>query len=334
MSKFLKIPNGDYKVSVQPGGTITLDTGEASGQVVITGDLVVEGDTTTVNTANLLVEDNIILLNKGETSAGISLDTAGIQIDRGTFPDAYLLFDENISYTVPIDIPDIGGSSINGAFVLKDNDGNLRALRTNVINTSGGNLNLIGSSTGIVNVSGTVNYEARVLDDDDIPNKKYVDDALSTLGDNVSVTGLADFDTEISIRDSSRAEINDSRIRFTIDSVDVAQFDNNRAILQGIVITDTTIEVKNPSPLQAIDYTATDMIIKHPDSSSAVVIDTTLGLKPILSELVFPDVPTEGARIYSSTESIGGTGIYFVNEEGTRDEMVSRSRAILYGIIF
>ena len=83
-----------------------------------------------------------------------------------------------------------------------------------------------------------------------------------------------------------------------------------------------------------VDYTAIDMTLKHPDSSSAVVIDTTLGLKPILSELFFPDAPTEGARIYSSTESIGGTGVYFVNEEGTRDEMVSRSRAILYGIIF
>lgn len=334
MSKFLKIPNGDYKVSVQPGGTITLDTGDASGQVVITGDLVVEGDTTTVNTANLLVEDNIILLNKGETSAGISLDTAGIQIDRGTLPDAIFAFDETIPYTVPVGIPDIGGSSINGAFVLKDNNGILRALRTNVINTDGGNLNLIGSGLGTVNVSGTINYEDRVLDDDDIPNKRWVEQELLSIGDNVTVTGLADFDTEITIRDSVRAEINDSRIRFTVDAVDVAQIDGTRAILHGLVITDTTIEVKNPSPLQAIDYTAIDMTLKHPDSSSAVVIDTTLGLKPILSELFFPDAPVEGTRIYSSVESIGGTGIYFVNDGNTRDELVSRSRAILYGIIF
>ena len=334
MSKFLKIPNGDYKVAVQPGGTITLDTGEASGQVVITGDLVVEGDTTTVNTANLLVEDNTILLNKGETSAGISLDTAGIQIDRGTLPDAILAFDETIPYTVPVGIPDIGGTSVSGAFVLKDNNGILRALRTNVINTGGGNLNLIGSGLGVINVSGTVNYEDRVLDDDDIPNKLWVVQELQKIGDSVTVTGLADFDTEITIRDSVRSEIDNSRIRFTVDAVDVAQIDDSRAIFHGLVITDTTIEVKNPSPLQAVDYTAIDMTLKHPDSSSAVVIDTTLGLKPILSELFFPDAPTEGARIYSSTESIGGTGVYFVNEEGTRDEMVSRSRAILYGIIF
>lgn len=334
MSKFLKIPNGDYKIAVQPGGTITLDTGLESGQVVITGDLIVEGETTTVNTANLLLEDNIILLNKGETSAGISLGTSGIQIDRGTLPDAQILFDETIPYTVPTDIPDIGGTSVTGAFVLKDNNNNLRALRTNVINTDGGNLNLIGSGLGTVNVSGTVNYEDRVLDDDDIPNRRWVLQELQAIGDSVSVTGLADFDTEITIRDSTRAEIADSRIRFTVDGLDVAQIDGTRAIMHGVVITDTTIEIRNPSPLQATDYTATDMILKHPDSSSAVVIDTTLGLKPILSSLFFPDVPAEGARIYNSTESIGGTGIYFVNEEGTRDEMVSRSRAILYGIIF
>lgn len=334
MSKFLKIPNGDYKITVQPGGTITLNTGIDSGRVIVTGDLVVEGTTTTINSTTLVVEDNIILVNKGETSAGISLNTAGIQIDRGTLPDAIFAFDETIPYTIPVGIPEIGGTSVTGAFVLKDNNGNLRALRTNVINTDGGNLNLIGSGLGIINVSGTTNYEDRVLNDDDIPNRRWVVQELQNIGDNVSVTGLSDFDTEITIRDSSRTEITDSRVRFTIDGLDVAQIDGTRAIMHGLVIAGTTIEVRNPSPLQAIDYTATDMILKHPDSSSAVVIDTTLGLKPINSSLFFPDIPTEGARIYSSVESIGGTGIYFVNEEGTRDEMVSRSRAILYGIIF
>ena len=334
MSKFLKIPNGDYKIAVQPGGTITLDTGQDTGQVVITGDLIVEGETTTVNTANLLLEDNIILLNKGETGSGVSLETSGIQIDRGALLDVQMLFDETIPYTVPTDVPDIGGSNINGAFVLQDINGNLRALRTNVINTGGGNLNLIGSGQGVVSVSGTANYEDRVLDDDDIPNRRWVIQELQAIGDNVSVTGLSDFDTQITIRDSDRTDIDDSRIRFTIDSLDVSQIDGTKAIFHGIVIKDTTIEVESPSPLQGTDFTATDMTLKHPDSSSAVVIDTTLGLKPIPSELFFPDAPTEGARIYSSTESIGGTGVYFVNEEGTRDEMVSRSRAILYGIIF
>lgn len=320
MSKFLKIPNGDYKISVQPGGTITLNTGIDSGQVVITGNLVVQGDTTTVNTASLDIEDNIILLNKGETTnAGITLQTAGIQIARGSLNDVFFVFDESINNPI-------------GAFVLKDNAGQLKALRTNKIDTNGANLNLINSGTGVISVAGTTNYEDQVTDPDHIPNKQYVDNAILTIGDNVSVTGLSDFDTEIFIRDSERPDITDSRIRFSIDGTEVSEINGTTTILHSLTVTGTTISVG--SVLSLDDFTATNMVLKHPDNSSAVVIDTTLGLRPIGSELFAPDQPIEGARIYSSTESIGGTGIYFVNEEGTRDEMVSRSRAILYGIIF
>ena len=40
-SKILALPNSDYTVKVQSGGTITLDTGLASGTVTVTGNLVV-----------------------------------------------------------------------------------------------------------------------------------------------------------------------------------------------------------------------------------------------------------------------------------------------------
>ena len=82
MSKFLNIPNGNYKISVQPGGEITLNTGVNNGTTRITGDLIVEGNTTTVNTQNLDIEDNIIVLNKGEFGPGVTEGSAGIQIDN------------------------------------------------------------------------------------------------------------------------------------------------------------------------------------------------------------------------------------------------------------
>ena len=48
MSKVLKVENGNYKVTVQSGGTITLDTGVETGTTIVTGDLEVKGTTTTV----------------------------------------------------------------------------------------------------------------------------------------------------------------------------------------------------------------------------------------------------------------------------------------------
>jgi phenylpyruvate tautomerase PptA (4-oxalocrotonate tautomerase family) len=42
------------------------------------------------------------------------------------------------------------------------------------------NINLLPKGTGVINVSGTTNYEDNVLNDDDIPNKAYVDAAISS----------------------------------------------------------------------------------------------------------------------------------------------------------
>ena len=63
MSKFVNVANGNYKLTVQPGGTITMDTGVQQGQFIITGDLQVQGDTTFVSSANLTIQDNIIAVS-------------------------------------------------------------------------------------------------------------------------------------------------------------------------------------------------------------------------------------------------------------------------------
>ena len=102
MSKFLNVPNGNYSVTVQPGGEIRLDTGIETGTVRVTGDLVVEGDTTTVSSENLTVKDNIIVVNEGEAGVGVTLNESGLRIDRGSLPDTFMVFDEDLTYTDPV----------------------------------------------------------------------------------------------------------------------------------------------------------------------------------------------------------------------------------------
>ena len=100
MSKYLNVPNGNYKVSVQTGGTIYLDTGLDSGTVEISGDLVIRGDTTTVNTTQMVIEDRVITLNNGDDAAAGIQGTdnfAGIEINRGSLPDAYFGYDEDVT---------------------------------------------------------------------------------------------------------------------------------------------------------------------------------------------------------------------------------------------
>lgn len=72
--------------------SILIDSGlqynPGTDTVTIAGDLVVSGTTTTVNTNDLLVEDQFILIASGSTTA---VD-AGIMVDRGTYQSASVVF--------------------------------------------------------------------------------------------------------------------------------------------------------------------------------------------------------------------------------------------------
>lgn len=176
MGQVLKV-NGDYDIITADAGTITLNTGFNVGTVRVTGNLIVDGDTLTVSAENLNVQDNVIILNFGETGAGVSLEYSGIQIDRGSLPAASLLYDEtadswNFSYGTPESTFSYNNSAIRVQKILTDSDTTLSATGRD------GDLNLIGVGSGVVTVIGTLNYENQVTQDDDIPNKKYVDDAI------------------------------------------------------------------------------------------------------------------------------------------------------------
>ena len=81
-------------------GSIVLTTGNQNiggiktfdNDVVITGDLTINGTTTTVDTTNLAVEDAIIQLASGNSAA--SATYIGIQAERGA-TDAYLVWEES-----------------------------------------------------------------------------------------------------------------------------------------------------------------------------------------------------------------------------------------------
>jgi hypothetical protein len=62
------------------------------GGLHVTGNLVVSGTTTSINTETLTVDDNIIVLNNNVT--GAPTENSGIEIERGTSANRTLLWDE------------------------------------------------------------------------------------------------------------------------------------------------------------------------------------------------------------------------------------------------
>ena len=76
-------------ISPNIAGTATFEN-----NVVIAGDLVIQGSTTELETTNTSITDNIIVLNKGEAGAGVTAGSSGIEIDRGTQTSKTFVWDE------------------------------------------------------------------------------------------------------------------------------------------------------------------------------------------------------------------------------------------------
>jgi hypothetical protein len=68
----------------------TIDTTD----VIITGNLTVQGSQTAIQTTNTTLKDNIIVLNDGEVGAGVTLGTAGIAVARGSLANVALRWNE------------------------------------------------------------------------------------------------------------------------------------------------------------------------------------------------------------------------------------------------
>ena len=90
----VKSLNTDYTITnkLTPSANITLST----NTVFIQGNLYVGGNATAVTKTDLNITDNIITVNAGETGPGVSLNTAGLNVDRGSLANVAILWNETL----------------------------------------------------------------------------------------------------------------------------------------------------------------------------------------------------------------------------------------------
>ena len=65
-----------------------------TNNATITGNLIVNGTTFTLNTQTVLIEDNLLVINKNEIGAGVTSGISGIEVERGSVTNYQFLFDE------------------------------------------------------------------------------------------------------------------------------------------------------------------------------------------------------------------------------------------------
>jgi hypothetical protein len=96
----VKIRDNGGVLEVQSGdgtpASVKVNGLTATGNVLIDGNLTVNGDQFIVDVADLFIEDNVITLNRNEEGSGVSLGEAGIEVVRGSLENSVLLWLEGI----------------------------------------------------------------------------------------------------------------------------------------------------------------------------------------------------------------------------------------------
>lgn len=350
MGQFLRV-NGDYNIRAGDGARITLDTGPAvsGGSVRVTGNLVVEGDTFNISTTNLTIEDNIISLNTGEVGPGVSLIYSGIEIDRGNTTaitpqnNASFLYDENIDSWL------IAHGTSPGPFNYDSSSLKLRKILTNA-STDDGDLTLIGTGTGVVKVFGTVNYEQQVTHDDDLTNKKYVDDAIQN-NPTFQITAPQSQDTRVVIADkdispniasqpgslayftatTTHSTYGESAVSVVVDGALVGQFYPNRFEVGDLEIGGG-IDRNEISSRAGI--TNENVYIRTQGTGK---LQTNYALQ-LEKNGVTPAYVPDNVLLYASSPSIGSTGLWFQNDGAIayrrNGELISKNKALVFSMLF
>jgi hypothetical protein len=299
-----------------------------------------------VAATNLDIEDNIIVLNKGETGAGVTLDYSGIQIDRGTLGATSFIWSENITIPAGSSSTNAGGwqlvSGTDGVYSFSDSRLKLKEIITEST-TDSGDLLVIGQGTGVIKVIGTDNYENQVTHDDDVPNKKYVDDTIQNnptfqvVSDNSRVT-VSDKDRlpNIAAQPGSLAYLTattgfstggESAVSVIVDAALNTQFYPNRTEMFDLEFTESEITTKSGITNQNILIRAQGT--GKLQTNYAVQLDSIVGT---------PAPVTDATVLYSATPSVGTTGVWYVNPSAEArlqsGELINKNKALVFSMIF
>jgi hypothetical protein len=354
MGQFLQV-NGDYNIKAGDGAKITLDTGPAGsgGQVIVTGNFVVQGESTAISAFNLNIKDNIIILNSGEIGPGVSLGYSGIEIERGdtAFVDtniepanhASFLWDEANNTWL------LGHGSSPGPFNYNFSRLRLKEILTNPT-TDDGDLTLIGSGTGVIKVFGTDNYEDQVTADDDVPNKKYVDDAIQN-SPTFQIAAPQGQDTKVIIADkdispntsgqpgslayftatTGETTFGESAVSFIVDGTLVAQLYKNR-----LEVGD--IELGGGPERNEITSRASitnENIFVRTQGTGKLQTNYALQLDKLA---VSPTYVADSVLLYSAAPSVGTSGVWFTNDSAEiakrNGELISKNKALVFSMLF
>lgn len=287
------IVNSDYNIDVGAN-----EINFTATEVNVIGNLVVTGTTTTVDTTDLTIQDNIIILNNGEVGAGVTLGTAGITIDRGSVDDASIIWNETTDVFELL----VGASPA-----------------TLVASISTSSLTLGGDTvTDIITEAENISSNDN---DTSLPTSAAVKDYTDTVAAGLAPGG-AQYDVQVNngaggFNGSSNFAFNYSTNVVTI----LGELNVDNININGNTITSTDVDGN-------ITFTpnGNGVIVLSKETDVSVQLDFT-------DQGSDPGATASVNKVYSKTPGSGDTGLYYVNNTSS-GEMISKARSIVYSIVF
>jgi hypothetical protein len=173
--------------------SLTFNSG--TGTLTVVGDATVDNVNINGNTISTTNTNGNLSLTPNGTGVVVAakLEVSDLTATRVAYVGASgrLVDSANMTFTTAT-----GALSITGELTVDNLNLNGSTVTGSVVN---GNIIFLPNGTGVLSVSGTTDYELNLTDDDDIPNKKYVDSAITALNASASMDLTGDNTTSAEI---------------------------------------------------------------------------------------------------------------------------------------
>ena len=206
-------------------------------------------------------------------------------------------------------------------------------------NTSGDYTITANNGDGTITLNGDVNITGTSTSVDE--TNLAVEDKLITLNNGETGAGISGTPATSGIEVERGSETN---ARFVFDeSDDTWKVDTGTGSLTALMLgsgTGITAVVDDTTPQLGGDLDVNGNNISSASNNNVVIAPNGTGMLRVESEVEL-DIKTSNPSgnagyqtVFGKAVGNGGSGVFFTNPDGTTDELVSKTKAMVFGLIF
>lgn len=181
---------------------------EIGKNLLVRGNFTVTGDSTTIDTPRLTVEDNIIELNRNEKNAGITLVNSGMAFNRGTKAFARYLYNELEKAFVLDTSANMDGDVTTESWILKAHSENSGSNIIGEVRVKSKLTVPTGNITGALTVAQSTTTNTLLVNSTSVHTGASTFSSTVAITDSLTVTGKTYLNNTLNVKNTSNFEAN------------------------------------------------------------------------------------------------------------------------------